>query len=180
MVIFEGTPRTDAELLAAHIAGDPDAFTELFGRYRRVLAGLAGQRCRSPEDVDDVLQESMLAAHRGAGGFRHQAAVRSWLHRIVANACVDRHRANTRHATVPLDEALLPVTDRTAAVDTALLVHEALADLPVPQRATIVAVDMYGLTVAETARLLGVSEGTVKSRRSRARARLVSRLGPQL
>lgn len=80
--------RSDAELLAAHVAGDRYAFGELFGRHQRHLHRLARLTTRSPEDAEDALQDAMLSAHRGAGAFRHDAAVGSWLHRIVVNACL--------------------------------------------------------------------------------------------
>ena len=84
--------RSDAELLAAHVAGDRYAFEELFRRHHRQLYRLARRTTRTPEDAADALQDAMLAAHRGAASFRHDAAVGSWLHRIVVNACLDRLR----------------------------------------------------------------------------------------
>lgn len=169
--------RSDAELLAAHVAGDPHAFAELFGRHQRRLHRLARQTTRNPEDAADALQDAMLAAHRSAPTFRHNAAVGSWLHRIVVNACLDRLRRASAHATtVLIDEAA--VGDRTAEVETVLVVRRALMHLPVDQRAAIVAVDMQGYSVADAAVLLGIAEGTVKSRCSRARARLTALLAP--
>jgi RNA polymerase sigma-70 factor (ECF subfamily) len=178
-VVFRahGTPeRSDAELLAAHVAGDGRAFAELFRRHQRQLHRLARLTTRTPEDAEDALQDAMLSAHRGAGSFRYDAAVRSWLHRIVVNACLDRLRRLQAQPTAALED-VYPVADRTAQVDTALCVHRALMRLPVEQRAAVVAVDMQGYSVADTAALLGVAEGTVKSRCSRARARLARLLG---
>ncbi|OBG77713.1 MULTISPECIES: RNA polymerase sigma factor SigM [unclassified Mycobacterium] len=168
--------RTDAELLAAHVAGDRQAFAELFGRHQRQLHRLARLTTRSPEDAEDALQDAMLSAHRGAGSFRHDAAVGSWLHRIVVNACLDRLRRAKSHPTVPLED-IYPVADRTGQVETAILVQRALMRLPVEQRAALVAVDMQGYSVSDTARLLGVAEGTIKSRCARARVRLAELLG---
>ena len=168
--------RSDAELLAAHVAGDRYAFGELFHRHQRQLHRLARLTTRSPEDAEDALQDAMLSAHRGAGSFRHDAAVGSWLHRIVVNACLDRLRRAKAHRTVPLED-VYPVADRSAQVETAIVVERALARLPIGQRAAIVAVDMQGYSVADTARLLGVPEGTVKSRCARARVRLAELLG---
>jgi RNA polymerase sigma-70 factor (ECF subfamily) len=168
--------RSDAELLAAHVAGDRYAFGELFHRHRRQLHRLARLTTRTPEDAEDALQDAMLSAYRGAGSFRHDAAVGSWLHRIVVNACLDRLRRAKAHRTVPLED-VYPVADRSAQVETAIVVQRALARLPIGQRAAIVAVDMQGYSVADTARLLGVPEGTVKSRCARARVRLAELLG---
>jgi RNA polymerase sigma-70 factor (ECF subfamily) len=163
-------------LLAAHVAGDRYAFEELFYRHHRQLYRLARVTSRNPEDAADALQDAMLSAHRSAGSFRHDAAVSSWLYRIVVNACLDRLRRNKTHPTTSLDEDIGYVRDPTPRIDTAILVHRALMRLPVEQRAAVVAVDMQGYSVAETARLLGVAEGTVKSRCSRARARLAAEL----
>lgn len=168
--------RTDAELLAAHVAGDVHAFGELFLRHRRHLHRLARLTTRSPEDAEDALQDAMLSAHRSAGAFRHDAAVGSWLHRIVVNACLDRLRRAKARPTAPLED-VYPVADRTAQVETAIVVQRALMRLPVEQRAAVVAVDMQGYSIADTARLLGVAEGTVKSRCARARVRLAELLG---
>jgi RNA polymerase sigma-70 factor (ECF subfamily) len=168
--------RTDAELLAAHVAGDRYAFDELFQRHQRQLHRLARLTTRTPEDAEDAMQDAMLSAHRGAGSFRHDAAVGSWLHRIVFNACLDRLRRAKAHPTAPLED-IYPVADRTAQVETAIMVQRALMRLPVEQRAAVVAVDMQGYSVADTAALLGVAEGTVKSRCSRARVRLAELLG---
>jgi len=168
--------RGDAELLAAHVAGDRYAFQELFYRHHRQLHRLARLTSRSAEDAEDALQEAMVSAHRGAGSFRHDAAVSSWLHRIVVNACLDRLRRNKTHLTTALDD-VYPVPDRTAQVETAIAVQRALMRLPVEQRAAVVAVDMHGYSVADTARMLCVAEGTIKSRCARARARLAAILG---
>ncbi|CAN5367674.1 RNA polymerase sigma factor SigM [soil metagenome] len=168
---------TDSELLVAHVSGDRHAFAELFARHRRQLHRLATVSCGSPEDAADALQDAMLAAHRGAAAFRHHAAVSSWLHRIVVNACLDEHRRQQRNrATVALDAEAHPVDDRTAQVETAILVHRALRRLTEHQRAAVVAVDMQGYSIADAARLLGVAEGTVKSRCARGRARLAAEL----
>ena len=168
--------RSDAELLAAHVAGDRYAFGELFHRHQRQLHRLARLTTHNREDAEDALQDAMLSAHRGAGAFRHDAAVGSWLHRIVVNACLDRLRRTKAHPTSPLED-VYPVADRTAQVETAIVVQRALMRLPVEQRAAVVAVDMQGYSVADTAALLGVAEGTVKSRCSRARVRLAELLG---
>jgi RNA polymerase sigma-70 factor, ECF subfamily len=168
--------RSDAELLAAHVAGDRYAFTELFRRHQRQLHRLARLTTRSFEDAEDALQDAMLSAHRGAGSFRHDAAVGSWLHRIVVNACLDRLRRAKARPTIPLED-VYPVADRTAQVETAVVVQRALMRLPLEQRAAVVAVDMQGYSVADTARLLGVAEGTIKSRCARARVRLAELLG---
>lgn len=182
MGIFGGTRglperrRTDAELLTAHVSGDRYAFEELFYRHHRQLYRLALLTSSDRDDAADALQDALLAAHRAARTFRHDSAVSSWLYRIVVNACLDRLRRNKSHACAELNDQLCRSVDPTGRVDTAIVVERALMRLPVEQRAAVVAVDMQGYSVAETARMLGVAEGTVKSRCSRARSKLAESL----
>lgn len=164
--------RSDAELLAAHVAGDRYAFEELFLRHHRQLYRLARLTSRTGEDAADALQDAMLSAHRSAAAFRNDAAVSSWLHRIVVNACLDRLRRNKNHLSVGLDDDTFPVSDPTSRTETAVVVQRALMRLPAAQRAAVVAVDMQGYSIADAARLLGIPQGTVKSRCARARSRL--------
>ncbi len=174
-----GHDRTDEQLLAAHVAGDRFAFEELFHRYQPQLYQLARITIRCPDDARDALQDAMLSAHCGAPKFRHDCSVSSWLYRIVVNACLDRLRRHKARPTTPLEAMTSAgsVGDPAPGVDTAIVVELALMRLPVEQRAAIVAVDMQGFSVAEAARMLGVPEGTVKSRRARARTKLATTLG---
>lgn len=174
-----GHDRTDEQLLAAHVAGDRFAFEELFNRYQPQLYQLARITIRCPDDARDALQDAMLSAHCGAPKFRHDCSVSSWLYRIVVNACLDRLRRHKARPTTPLEgmTSAGSVGDPAPGVDTAIVVELALMRLPVEQRAAIVAVDMQGFSVAEAARMLGVPEGTVKSRRARARTKLATTLG---
>ena len=96
--------RTDAELLAAHCAGDPDAFGELFRRHRDRMWAVALRTCGDREIAADAVQDGFLAAFRRADSFRGDAAVTTWLHRIVVNACLDRARRRQARPTVPLPE----------------------------------------------------------------------------
>jgi RNA polymerase sigma-70 factor, ECF subfamily len=166
--------------LAAHVAGDRYAFEELFLRHQRQLYRLARLTSANADDAADALQDAMLSAHRAAPSFRYDAAVSSWLYRIVTNACLDRLRRHRTHPTVALHDSARAVAtqvcDPTARADTAIVVQRALMRLPVEQRAAVVAVDMQGYSVADTARMLGVAQGTVKSRCARARARLAAAL----
>ena len=111
--------RSDRTLLSAHAAGDRYAFEELLARHRARLHGLARRRSRSPEDADDILQDALLSAHRTAGAFRHDAAVGSWLHRIVvkqraAVIAVDMHGYSVADAAALLDVAQGTVKSRCA------------------------------------------------------------------
>ena len=170
---------TDAELLAAHVAGDADAFGELFTRHRDRLWAVALRTSGSPEDAADALQEAMIAAFRRAGSFRGDAAVTTWLHRIVVNACLDQHRRRKSRPTTTWIESLHEREydrDDVANRELQIELERALATLPDDQRAAIVLVDVEGYSVDEPARILDCAPGTVKSRCSRGRARLAARL----
>ncbi|MBV8294220.1 MAG: sigma-70 family RNA polymerase sigma factor, partial [Mycobacterium sp.] len=105
-----GEQRSDAELLAAHVAGDRYAFEELFHRHHRQLHRVARLTSRSAEDAEDALQDAMISAFRQASGFRGDSAVTTWLHRIVVNACLDRlRRRAARPAVTGLDERAMDV-----------------------------------------------------------------------
>ena len=173
--------RSDADLLRAHVAGDAAAFEELVRRHRDRLWAVALRTMRDREDAADALQDALISAYKAAGSFRGESAVTTWLHRIVVNACLDRMRRRQSRATVQLPEEgphePADTRDQLAERDTRMAVDEALGQLPVEQRAAVVLVDVEGWSVAETAAMLGVPEGTVKSRCARGRARLAVLLG---
>jgi len=181
----------DRTLLRDHVAGDPEAFGLLFRRHRDRLWAVALRTTSDPEEAADALQDAMVAAFRRAESFRGDAAVTTWLHRIVVNACLDRLRRRKVRLAEPLPddtdgrlheadrEGGLPVGDRADPADVTIgrerreAVRAALATLPPEQRAALVLVDMEGYSVEETAAILECAPGTVKSRCSRGRARLL-------
>ena len=178
----------DRALLRAHVEGDADAFGTLFARHRDRLWAVALRTTGDPEEAADALQDALIAAFRRADTYRGDAAVTTWLHRIVVNACLDRLRRRKVRLADPLPAA---VDDRQPAVglppDAAVVdpadlavdrerraaLFAALATLPLDQRAALVLVDMEGYSVEETAQILHCAPGTVKSRCSRGRARLL-------
>jgi RNA polymerase sigma-70 factor, ECF subfamily len=182
MSLSTGQP-ADAELLRRHVAGDAEAFGELFRRHRDRLWAVALRTVCDPDEAADALQDAMLSAFRRAGDFRGDSAVTTWLHRIVVNACLDRLRRRAARPALGGDDALDALAaaaatsadgaDPGAAAATRLDVDAALKMLPPPQRAAIVLVDMLGFSVTDAADILGISPGTVKSRCARSRARLL-------
>lgn len=167
---------TDADLLAAHLAGDPHAFGELFRRHRDRMWGVALRICRDPELAADSVQDGFLAAFRRADSFRGEAAVTTWLHRIVVNACLDRLRKHAPLRPLP-DTDVSDGSHPQSSTETALDLRAALARLPEGQRTALVLVDMYAVPVAEAAAILDVAPGTVKSRCARGRTALAHALG---
>lgn len=196
----EQDPADDRDLLAAHVAGDPDAFGVLVARHRDRLWAVALRTTGDREEAADGLQDGLVAAYRRAASFRGDAAVTTWLHRVVVNACLDRMRASRVRRADPLpeqDDRVVPREGPSGSglaatradgdpeagavrADEQCRVLAALATLPAEQRAALVLVDMEGHPVAEAAVMLGCAVGTVKSRCSRGRARLAVLLGDLL
>jgi RNA polymerase sigma-70 factor, ECF subfamily len=179
-----GSAPSDAELLARHVKGDADAFGELFLRHKDRLWAVAIRTLSDPEDAADALQDAMISAFRRADSFRGDSAVTTWLHRIVVNACLDKMRRRSARPEVSGgDDSVLdaiavahPSLDPAARSDMSLEVTAALRQLPHDQHIALVLVDMLDYPVAEVAELLGVAQGTVKSRCARGRARLLPKL----
>ena len=172
---------TDGDLLRRHVSGDAEAFGILFVRHRERLWAVAVRTLGDPDEAADALQDAMISAFRRAADFRGESAVTTWLHRIVVNACLDRlRRRAARPAASGMDEQTLDVLAQGSGLaapgadkDTTLDVLAALRTLGPEQRAALVLVDMLGYPVADTAEILGISAGTVKSRCARGRARLL-------
>lgn len=163
----------DRRLIAAHLSGDPDAFSTVVRRHADRLWAVALRTTGDPEEAADAVQDALVSALRYADHYRGDAAVSTWLHRIVVNAALDRMRRRNARPSVPLGERdLASGTDDHAATLARLDVHSALARLPEPQRIALVLVDLEDMPVAEVAEMLGIAEGTVKSRCSRARVAL--------
>lgn len=175
--------RSDHELLAAHVAGDPHAFTELVHRHRDRLWAVALRTTGDPEEAADALQDAFISAYRRAGQFRGDAAVTTWLHRIVVNASLDRLRRRQVRPTSQLPDdiegggVLVDQHDELGRREDQLVIAEALAELPEEQREAVLLVDVEGCTIEEAAARIGCPPGTVKSRCSRGRAKLALRLG---
>ena len=145
--------------------GDPHAFELLFSRHRDRLWAVALRTTGDPEEAADALQDALIAAFRRAESFRGDAAVTTWLHRIVVNACLDRlRRRRVRRADpLPADlenaaaglkpgpgplERLPDPADLAVDHERRASVLAALATLPQDQRAALVLVDMEGYSVA--------------------------------
>ncbi|HEY5515978.1 MAG TPA: RNA polymerase sigma factor SigM [Pengzhenrongella sp.] len=170
----------DRTLMARCQGGDGDAFGEIFRRHRDRMWAVAVRTTGDRELAADCVQEAFISAFRHVGGYRGDAAVTTWLHRIVVNACLDRlrrERTSVRRAGDLAELDLPDRHDRHASAETGLDVRAALGRLPEGQRTALVLVDMHGLGVSEAAEVLGVAEGTVKSRCFRGRAALAELLG---
>ncbi len=164
--------------------GDVGAFNQLVDRFHADAYRLAVHLSDHADDAQDSCQEAMLAAWQAIGRFEGDAGrFRAWLLRIVANACHDQRRRETRRPLLRLDgpdragqPPPRPATgaspeDYAARNDLRRLLVEALRGLTDAHR-TILVLDMLGLRDAEMAGVLDVEVGTVKSRLCRARVQL--------
>jgi RNA polymerase sigma-70 factor, ECF subfamily len=175
----------DDGLITRLAGGDDTALRELFTRHAPVLA-VRLRTVLPPTDVEDVLQETFLAAWKGAGSYRPEAKAGAWLWGIARRqaALVLRRRGP---ATAPLPDLLEPGTaglpgssfpgDLAQSVATASQLASAVGTLSPADREVWQLMYVEDRPVAEVARLTGVPEGTVKSRAHRARRLLRAALG---
>ncbi len=172
----------DVEALArAAAAGDRQALDDLLVAVRPDALRLCARFLPNREDAEEACQDTLLAVARGIGRFHGESAFRTWLYRIAANRARSTYQRLRRRyageaAGVPLPDR--PDPRRTSVVaGTRLDVLDAMEALP-PEQAEVVSLrDVLGLTYGEIAALLGVPEGTVKSRLHEARRRLRDQLG---
>lgn len=162
--------------------GDLDAFNRLVESYQSQVFNLAWRMLGSPTSAEDAAQEAFISAFRNITAYRG-GSFRAWLLRIATNACYDQLRAAKRHGGPSLDALLEtpsfqpPSKDaspesQALSAELSAAIQSAIATLPEDQRSVLVLVDVEGLAYEEVAQAAGVNIGTVKSRLSRARARV--------
>ena len=173
---------TDHEAIERCQDGDREAFRHLVDRYRDVLFGTAVLMTGNRAVAEEQVQEALLSAWRGIRSFRLGNPVKPWLVRILVNAVLSQQRRRVL-PIVPMDDG--PDTPDTGtadpaaaldALETRLVLRRAIANLSPDHRQVVALRYFAGLTVPETARALGVREGTVKSRLHRALAALREQL----
>ena len=167
----------DLPLVRRAQRGDRLAFELLVERHQARLFTVAARMLGSPDDAADAVQEALLRAWRALPRFRRDARFGTWLHRICLNAVYD-HQARRRPATA-LDDAPEPADtrDRIAEHELSDALQQALAALDEDYRVAVLLYDVAGCSYAETADVLGIPEGTVKSRIYRGRRELARHLG---
>jgi RNA polymerase sigma-70 factor (ECF subfamily) len=179
----------DTHLIERARNGDADALTELYRRHERRVYNLALRTLGNPWDAADVAQEAFIKAFRNLDSFKGDARFTTWLHRIVVNAAYDHLR---RQRPEPMDGEILEeisgpsgggvvVGSGRAGIDPALdglsdPLRDALMSLNEGFRFAVVLCDLLGFPYDEAAEILGVQEGTIKSRIFRAREALAAAL----
>jgi len=182
------TATNDEQMVERALTGDPDAFGEIVLRWERRIFALAFGMLGREEDARDATQETFLAAFRNLRGFRGEARVSSWLHRIAVNQCITRQRrAKVRSETALEDEAeknaavfALPADLSPARAaeyhERSVAVRRAVCGLPPELRQIVVMKEFEELTFQEISDVLEVPLSTVKSRLYTALRQLQLRL----
>lgn len=153
------------------------AFQQLVVRYRHRVFAVCYRILNDASDAEDATQETLIKLARGAGSFRGEAKLSTWLYRVAHNVCTDRIRYEARRPSTPVDDITSAgpeahVADTTDAHATASLVTAALEQLDERSRQLLLLVAVDELSYAEAAEATGLAVGTVKSRVSRARVKL--------
>jgi len=181
---MEGRPADDGELFARAQRGDAAAYEEIVYRYQQVAFRTAYVITGSAADAEDAAQEGFVKAYRALATFRPGAEPRPWLLRIVANEARNRVRSTGRRHQLELrlaegyrpgGAAPSPEAAAVAAEDRSRLLS-LVNELSDEDRLVISSRYLLELSGEETAAALGIAEGTVKSRLSRALARLRARV----
>ena len=181
---MEGRPAEDSELITRAQRGDAAAYEEIVQRYQQVAFRTAYVITGSSADAEDAAQEGFIKAYRALGRFRAGANPRPWLLQIVANEARNRVRSTGRRQQLELrlverfrpgDAAPSPEAAAVAAEDRKRLL-EHVKRLSEEDQLVITSRYFLELSGEETAAALGIAEGTVKSRLSRALARLRARV----
>ena len=171
----------EPELIARVIAGDRLAARELYDAHAPRVFRLAFRFTGDSDLARELTQETFIRAFAQLGRFRGDSVLSTWLHRVtisvVSNGMRKVRRFRTREAD--LDEAMtLAVESRRADPDLRDKLYRAIEELPEIYRVTLIMHDVEGFTHEEIANVLGVAEGTCKSRLSVARAQLREKLAP--
>jgi RNA polymerase sigma-70 factor, ECF subfamily len=175
-------------LVRSGLGGDREALDTLFARYTRPLYQTALRLLGNPEDAEDALQDGMLSAVRNLERFEGRSKFSTWLTRIVINAALMRLRSARARPAVSLDQDDPGQRDLTLAgrlpdpapdpeetcarEEQSEILRQSLKALPPRLRSAVWLRDVEGLSTAEAARALGLSEGTLKSQLHRARGKL--------
>ncbi|WP_445192824.1 RNA polymerase sigma factor [Sphingomonas sp. Tas61C01] len=184
---LDWTSLTDGELATLSIAGRQAAFAEIMRRYRQPVFRLARACTGEPDEALDLVQETFVAAHHALSRYDAERSMKAWLSTIAINKCRDWGRKRTVRRflsfALPIDGQAEAVVDEEPAADAAASdrqeldrVTRAIATLPMNLKEVLVLRTIEGLSQAETAEVLGVSQKAIETRLYRARARLIEKL----
>jgi RNA polymerase sigma-70 factor (ECF subfamily) len=162
------TALSEADLVAACLAGRREAFDLIVERHRRAVYLLCYRFVGNHEDASDLSQDVFLRAYRGLKNFKGQSALGTWLHRIAVNVCLNRMSVKTPitesiDAAQYVDDHSESASDRVLRDERATQVRAAVAQLPAKQKAALILRIYHDLSHQEIADLVGGSVGAVKA-----------------
>jgi RNA polymerase sigma-70 factor, ECF subfamily len=163
-VTASATQTDDLRLAAGCAAGDSDSYAEVYRRFGERMKSIAFNHLGNIADAEDAVQETFVKLHRAAKGFTGEAAFTTWLYRILVNTCLDSLRRRRRRIQeAPIDDEL-PSMRAAATVDDAkrMTLRKMLAELPEQKRSVFMLFEIEGLSHAEIAEILDISEGNSK------------------
>ena len=185
------TQTEDTELIARTQAGDPAAFDQLVIKYSPRLYGLVYNMTSNHEDTNDLMQDIFAKAYRSIKGFRGKSSFYTWIHSIGVNMTINFLKKRGRRFQMSLDDVdsniqndkdFIELTARSNPVRDADLselqqrLNEAMMKLSYEHRTVVTMFDVQGMPHADISKILGVSEGTVRSRLFYAHRQLQSYL----
>ena len=179
----------EKQLIKNAAAGDAAAFETLVERYQKQVYNLALRMVNNESDAEDLAQEAFIRAWRSLGSFQYTSQFSTWLYRLTSNICIDFLRAKKRRKVISLtmlrddedsqwdlpDTEPLPEQQMIAAEDRAALAR-ALASLDPDYRQVLTLRIVNECSYQQISQILGIAEGTVKSRLSRAREQLRNKM----
>ena len=186
----DGLPATDeSSLLGALQAGDDEAYEQLVRSYAPRMLSVARRFLPQEQDAQDAVQDAFISAFKAIDGFEGNSKLSTWLHRITVNAALMKIRSQKRKPERPIEDLLPKYQDNghpqqypqswAATVDTAVedretreFVRQKIDELPDSYRTVLLLRDIEERSTEETAQLMGITQGAVKTRLHRARQAL--------
>jgi RNA polymerase sigma-70 factor, ECF subfamily len=187
----------EGELLCSLRAGDDEAYAYVIRKHMGRLLALARGFLRNEDDADDAVQDAFLSMCKSISRFEGNSSLATWLHRIVVNNCLMKLRSKSRQRSYTIDE-LLPTFDDTghhtrqitawaetsrdnlADEEARRQVRACIDELPDVYRTVLVLRDIEEFDTDQTAAILAINSGAVKTRLHRARQALRSLLAPYM
>lgn len=155
----------DRRMAAACAAGDSQVFEQIYRNHGRKMKSIAFHHLGTAADAEDAVQETFLKIHRAASTYSGEASFSTWVYRILINTCYDILRKRKRRGDEPVFDEIAETAERTApSVDNVkkMTLRKLLNDLPEQRRTVFNLFEIEGLSHAEIASILDISEGNSK------------------
>lgn len=180
----------EVDLIKKSQKGDIDAFEELIKDYKKIAYNIALRVMKNKENAEDASQEALIKVYKNIKNFNQKSTFKVWLYRIVMNSCIDLQRKN-KHEVTSLDslkkgkdnDYKVEIEDTSKGPDAILetklnneILYKCIDSLADDHKQIIILRDLQELSYKEISDVLNCSEGTVKSRLSRARTKLKKNL----